>query len=51
MTYLNDIGQYPVTASLDAQNALLSNISDQIVIDHCDVSIEVHVKVYAWTMT
>ena len=39
MTYLNDIGQYPVTASLDAQNALLSNISDQIVITF-EVTIE-----------
>ena len=39
MTYLNGIGQYPVTASLDAQNALLSNISDQIVITF-EVTIE-----------
>ena len=32
MTYLNVIGEYPVTASLDQQNKLLSIISVQIVI-------------------
>lgn len=32
VTYLNVIGEYPVTATLAQQNKLLSNISKQIVI-------------------